>query len=203
MVHKKLIKKFDKQAKTYDRLRENGFQKRWREKLISDAKGSILELAVGAGGNFPYYVPEKVEKVTAVDFSPKMLEKARVVAHQYHLPVTFVKKDIELLEFEENQFDTIVSTLSFCGYEKPLQTFENISKWCKPEGQILLLEHGISSNFLFSKLQQIMNPLFVRMAGCHQKRDMMKLISLSPIEIQRTEHYWLDVFQLIWAKPIK
>jgi ubiquinone/menaquinone biosynthesis C-methylase UbiE len=201
MNNKRLIKKFDKQANTYDRIREKEFQKKWREKLIKEAKGSVLEVAVGAGGNFPYYNPEEIRKITAVDFSPKMLEKARVAAHLYHLPVEFIKSDIDQLVFEENQFDTIVSTLSFCGYPQPLQTLENLSKWCKPMGQILLLEHGISSNFLFSTLQKIFDPLAVRAIGCHQNRNIMELISLSPIEIQKVEHHWFDVFHLVWAKP--
>ncbi|MDR0139396.1 class I SAM-dependent methyltransferase [Metabacillus idriensis] len=203
MNNNKLIKKFDKQANTYDRIREKEIQRKWREKLMKEAKGSVLEIAVGAGGNFPYYNPEEIGKVTAVDFSPKMLEKARAAAHQYHLPVELIESDIDQLEFEENQFDTIVSTLSFCGYPEPLQTLENLSKWCKPKGQILLLEHGISSNFLFSKLQKILDPIFVRMIGCHQNRNIMELISLSPIEIQKVEHHWFDVFHLVWAKPKK
>jgi ubiquinone/menaquinone biosynthesis C-methylase UbiE len=203
MNHKKLMKKFDRQAKTYDRLREKEFQKRWREKLIHHAKGAVLELAVGAGGNFPYYDPGKVLTITAIDFSPKMLEKARTAAHQYHLLVEFIENDIEQLEFEENQFDTIVSTLSFCGYQKPLHMFEKISKWCKPDGQILLLEHGVSSNYFFTMLQKILDPVFVRTTGCHQNRNILELISLSPIEIQKVENYWLDVFHMVWAKPKK
>lgn len=147
----KLIKKFDKQAKTYDRIREKEIQRKWREKLIKEAKGSVLEVAVGAGGNFPYYNSEEIGKITAVDFSPKMLEKARAAAHQYHLPVEMIESDIDQLEFAENQFDTIVSTLSFCGYPQPLKTLENLSKWCKPTGQILLLEHGISAPILYSQ----------------------------------------------------
>ncbi|MED2974869.1 class I SAM-dependent methyltransferase [Fictibacillus sp. B-59209] len=201
MNNKKLIKKFDKQANTYDRIKEKQIQGKWREKLIEEAKGSVLEVAVGAGGNFPFYNREEIEKITAVDFSPKMLEKARVASHQYHLPIEFVERDIDHLEFEENQFDTIVSTLSFCGYPQPLKTLENLSKWCKPMGKILLLEHGISSNFIFSTLQKVLDPLAVRTNGCHQNRDIMELISLSPIEIQKVEHHWLDVFHLVWAKP--
>ncbi|WP_191567351.1 class I SAM-dependent methyltransferase [Metabacillus idriensis] len=202
-MNNKLIKKFDKQANTYDRIRGKEIQRKWREKLIKDAKGSVLEVAIGAGGNFPYYNSEEIGKITAVDFSPKMLEKARVAAHQYNLPVEIIESDIDQLEFEENQFDTIVSTLSFCGYPQPLQTLENLSKWCKPRGQILLLEHGISSNFLFSKLQKILDPIFVRMIGCHQNRNIMELISLSPIEIQKVEHHCFDVFHMVWAKPKK
>ncbi|WP_244520368.1 class I SAM-dependent methyltransferase [Fictibacillus solisalsi] len=202
-MNKKLIKKFNRQAQTYDRMRENQFQRKWREKLIGEAKGHVLELAVGAGGNFPFYKIEKIDTITAVDFSPEMLGKAKKAARQYHLPAAFIESDIDELFFENQQFDSIVSTLSFCGYSSPARILENVSKWCKPNGQVLLLEHGISSNFLISTLQRALDPLAVKTVGCHQNRNIMKLVNHSPLDIQKAEHHWLNVFHLIWAKPRK
>ncbi|RXZ02552.1 class I SAM-dependent methyltransferase [Fictibacillus sp. S7] len=202
-VNKKLIKKFNRQAETYDRLREKQFQKKWREKLIGEARGHVLELAVGAGGNFPFYRLEEIHTITAVDFSPEMLGKAEEAAQHYHLPVKFIESDIEELAFEKQQFDTVVSTLSFCGYSNPVRILENVSTWCKPHGQVLLLEHGISSNLFASTLQRALNPLAVKTVGCHQNRNIMELLNRSPLEIQKAEHHWLDVFHLIWATPRK
>ncbi|MDN4523051.1 class I SAM-dependent methyltransferase [Fictibacillus fluitans] len=202
-MNKKLIEKFNSQAKTYDRMREKHFQQKWRKKLIGEAKGHVLELAVGAGGNFPFYRLEEIDSITAVDFSPEMLHKARKGAHLYHLPVRFIESDIEKLVFEKHKFDTVISTLSFCGYRNPLQILENVSTWCKPNGQVLLLEHGISSNFIVSKIQKAMDPFAVKTVGCHQDRNIMELISRSPLDIQKAEHHWMDVFHLIWAKPRK
>lgn len=78
MEKRKLISLFDKQAVQYDKNRENPTQARWRKKLLSHARGEVLELAVGAGANFPFYPPEI--KLTAADFSEMMIEKAQLAA---------------------------------------------------------------------------------------------------------------------------
>lgn len=54
MDTERLIRIFDRQATDYDRKRDDPKQRRWRQKLIGSAKGEVLELAVGAGANFPF-----------------------------------------------------------------------------------------------------------------------------------------------------
>ncbi|MFC4617728.1 class I SAM-dependent methyltransferase [Camelliibacillus cellulosilyticus] len=76
-LHKK-IHIFNRQAKQYERQAEHQTLGVWRKQLLSSARGNILELAVGAGNNFPFYPPGA--EVTAVDFSPLMLEKAKKIA---------------------------------------------------------------------------------------------------------------------------
>ncbi|MCD7033625.1 class I SAM-dependent methyltransferase [Metabacillus sp. GX 13764] len=203
MNHHKLIKKFNKQADTYDRIREKQYQGKWRKALLEEAHGAVLEAAIGAGGNYPYYRQEAIKKIIGVDFSPKMLEKAKDADEQYSLPVELIESDINQLKFEEDQFDTIVSTLSLCGYPNPKETLESWAKWCKPNGSILLLEHGISSNPFFSILQRTLDPFAVRAVGCHQNRNFKEIISRSPLEIKKAEDHWFGVFHLIWAKPQK
>jgi ubiquinone/menaquinone biosynthesis C-methylase UbiE len=43
----------------------------WRRRLLQEVEGKVLELAVGAGANFPFY-PQDVD-ITAVDFSQQIL----------------------------------------------------------------------------------------------------------------------------------
>ncbi|WP_052339642.1 class I SAM-dependent methyltransferase [Gorillibacterium massiliense] len=74
MEKAKRIRIFDKQADQYDKSRESLQQKLWRQHLIAHAKGRVLELAVGAGANFPFYPPSV--RITAADFSSAMLDKA-------------------------------------------------------------------------------------------------------------------------------
>ncbi|WP_213089000.1 class I SAM-dependent methyltransferase [Siminovitchia sp. FSL H7-0308] len=200
MVKKeKLVRLFDRQAKRYAKGKDSASLKRWRQELIRQAEGEVLELAVGAGANFPYY-PSGV-KVTATDFSEEMLRKARVAAAAHHMDAVFICGDIEKMSFDEESFDTIVSTLSFCCYENPLGMFQKIQRWCKPDGNILLLEHGISSHVAISTFQRTFNPLFCRVVGCHHNRDMLELVKASGIEIDKVESHWFNMVHLIWAKP--
>lgn len=196
-----LVRKFDKQARLYEKKRKKQAQKKWRQKLIRSAKGKVLEVAVGAGANFPFYGPDV--KITAVDFSPEMLKKAKEAAQEYGIEAEFIQADIENLSFASDSFDTVVSTLSLCGYEDPIQVLNQFNRWCKKDGRILLMEHGISSNFVLASLQKALDPLAYRLVGCHQNRDIMHIIQSSKIVLEKTESYWTDMVHLIWAKPGK
>lgn len=201
MDGEKLIHKFDKQARMYEMRRRNGRGKEmiWRRRLIGSAQGKVLEVGVGAGANFSFY-SDGVD-VTGVDFSGEMLSKARVAAVECGVQAEFVQSDVETLEFPEASFDTVVSTLTMCGYKDPLAVLKKFNRWCRPNGQILLLEHGISSNWLAGVIQKAVNPLFRRMAGCHMDRDMLRIFRESGIQMIRTERHMLGAVYLAWAKP--
>lgn len=199
MKKQKLIRIFDKQATQYEKKTGDPSQKRWREQLLSHAKGEVLELAVGAGANFPYYPPGV--KVTATDFSEAMLEKAKRAATHHRMDANWICSDIEEMDFPDQAFDTIISTLSFCSYDNPLMVLNKIKRWCKPDGQILLLEHGISSNLGVSAAQKVLNPLLYRIYGCHYTRDILELVRESGLEMNKVESYWLNMVHLIWANP--
>jgi len=201
MDKEKLIHKFDRQAGVYDNRRKKSSDRKWREPLVSCAYGKVLEVSVGAGANFPFY-PKGVE-VTAVDFSSEMLLAAERGAVDHRLQVTFMQSDVESLAFPANTFDTIVSTLSFCGYENPLHVLASLNAWCKPDGQILLMEHGRSSNPILRSLQNSVNPMFRRMVGCHFNRDIMGMVQQAGLRIEREEHHWLDMIHRVWARPNK
>ncbi|MEF2245221.1 class I SAM-dependent methyltransferase [Paenibacillus sp. IITD108] len=199
MDKQKLIRIFDKQATLYENKKDGPAQKRWRQQLLSHAKGQVLELAVGAGANFPFY-PPKV-KITATDFSEAMLDKAKKAARLHRIDGHFICSDIENMNFPDHSFDTIVSTLSFCSYDNPLLVLNKINRWCKPGGTLLFMEHGISSNVAVSAVQKTLNPLLYRFYGCHHTRNIMKLVRESGIAIDKTESYWFNMVHLIWAKP--
>ncbi|TDL56147.1 class I SAM-dependent methyltransferase [Paenibacillus dendritiformis] len=199
MEKQKLIQIFDRQANQYDKKREGSKVKQWRQQLLGDAKGEVLELAVGAGANFPFYPPGV--KVTAADFSAAMLEKAQRAAREHRLNVRFICADIEELDFAVHSFDTVVSTLSMCSYDQPRMVLDKIARWCRPDGLILLMEHGISSNRALSAVQRALNPLLYRTYGCHHTRDIQGLVRQAGLDLVRTDSYWLDMVQLIWARP--
>jgi ubiquinone/menaquinone biosynthesis C-methylase UbiE len=93
MKKEKLISIFDKQSAQYASRKEGAQQQLWRRELLAHAKGRVLELAVGAGANFPFY-PSDV-KVTATDFSEKMLAEARRTASDYKVDSEFIRADID------------------------------------------------------------------------------------------------------------
>lgn len=197
----RIIKTFDKQAKIYEKRRRTRSDRKWRERLLTSTRGEVLEVGVGAGANFPYY-PQGL-RVTGVDFSEEMLKKAEEAAIEEGIEAQFILSDVESFSCEENSFDTIISTLSLCGYENPTKVLNSFNKWCRPDGNILLLEHGKSSNKMIGSIQTMLNPIHRKIAGCHLNRDMLHVIEQSNIHIGRMEHYLTGMVHLVWAKPNK
>ncbi|GGE23526.1 methyltransferase type 11 [Marinithermofilum abyssi] len=201
MKRTNLIKKFDRQAPIYEKMRRKKRLSQWRSRLIGAARGKVLELAIGAGTNFPFY-PSGVE-VTAVDFSPEMIKRAKTAAQEYSLDVEFLRADVEELSFPPDSFDTVISTCSLCGYDDPVSVLNHMNRWCKKDGRILLMEHGISSNAALAAMQKMLDPVAYKVVGCHQKRDMMKMIEESGVIVDKAEHYMAGVVHLVWAQPSK
>ncbi|CAM3906338.1 class I SAM-dependent methyltransferase [Cohnella lubricantis] len=198
----KSIHKFNKQAGRYDKKREMRELASHRSRLLSSARGRVLELGAGAGNNLPFYGPDV--ELLAVDFSPSMLERAKAAnERRYRLKAEFRQGDVDSLTLEESTFDTIVSTLSLCAYRDPMKALANMNRWCKPEGQVLLMEHGVSSNKAIAIAQKALDPLVYKWAGCHQNRDIMKLIEASPLEVTRAEHYMSGMLHVVWCRSTR
>ncbi|MFC4598230.1 class I SAM-dependent methyltransferase [Cohnella hongkongensis] len=193
------VRLFDRQAAKYGRRRENATMQSWRSELLSGARGQVLELAVGAGANFRYY-PAGV-RVIATDFSPRMLTLAREAAKACRMEAEFLLSDIERLEFPDHSFDTIVSTLSFCSYEDPIGVLRKLRRWCKPDGALLFLEHGISRHAIVAAAQRLLNPLLYRTIGCHHTRDIPAMIAEAGIRIESKESHMLKMVHLLRATP--
>ncbi|SDK34312.1 class I SAM-dependent methyltransferase [Lacicoccus qingdaonensis] len=195
------IKKFDRQVDVYVRMRDNDKFSKYRSRLFHKASGDVLEVGVGTGLNFPYF--NEVEKLTAVDFSEPMIAEAEKEAVKYPFPADFIRVDAEDAEFEDDSFDTIVSSLSFCSYNHPVELLNKFNLWCKEGGRILLFEHGLVKNKVLQTVQKAVDPLTMSAIGCHQNRDIEALAESSDLKIVEVKRYVLGALYLIEAKPLK
>lgn len=202
MKKEKLIKKFDKQVKMYENNRSNQKLAWLRNKIIKRAYGKVLEVGVGAGANFSYYDRNNVE-ITGVDFSSEMIKSAQRAASTFQVRAEFIQEDIDELILEDNSFDCVVSTLSLCSYPDPIVTLNKFNSWCRNDGIILLMEHGLSSNPLVSFTQKMIDPLYAKISGCHCNRNINKVVEKSNLLVDHIESYWSDIIYLIQAKPSK
>ncbi|MFT7823654.1 MAG: class I SAM-dependent methyltransferase [Sulfurimonas sp.] len=110
-------KKYSNVSKIYDIIEwpmEQLLLKKMRKQAVALAKGKVLEVGAGTGKNFPYYDRDNVQ-LTAIDFSTGMLEIAKKRKVQMGWDdLKLMKMDVEHLVFEDNSFDTVVSTFVFC-----------------------------------------------------------------------------------------
>lgn len=199
MDRQSLIQKFDKKAKKYNKRRKNNHAYKFRRRIFQEAEGKVLEASIGSGLNFPYY--NRNIELVGIDFSHEMLKTARLAAKKYPYKTRFIQEDVETVELSPNSFDTIISSASLCAYQDPIHVLNNFQKWCKPEGKILLLEHGICTNKTVGWLQKLSNPLALRLAGCHQDRNITEIVKKSNLKLIREERYYGGYLYLIWARP--
>jgi len=174
---------------------------RLKKNLLSKANGKILEVACGTGSNIPFFPVGS--DITAIDLSPKMLEIAKENATKHGLNVRLAVMDAEYLEFPDGTFDTVVSTLSTCTFPNPLKALDEMKRVCRPNGLILLLEHG-HSNLPWLANFQDRNEYqhYQDHAGCRWNQDPLDLIRSAGIKVLRSKRNILGMFHSIEAKPL-
>lgn len=157
-------------------------------------------MACGIGSNFPFLPVDS--EIMAVDLSPKMLKIARKNAIKHGLNVNFAVMDAEHLEIPDGSFDTVVSTLSTCTFPNPLKALQEIQRVCRPNGLILLLEHGHSSLPWLAKYQDRHEyQHYEDHAGCRWNQDPLDLVQSVGIKV-RSKRNILGMFHSIEAMPL-
>lgn len=194
--------RYDRIAAIYDLIEapmERGKFARWREKLWAEVKGPrVLEVGVGTGKNFPYY--PKDATVTAIDFSPRMLDRARLRAEREKIRVDLRLMDVQNLEFPDNTFDSVVATFVFCSVPDAIKGLQELRRVTKPDGKIFLLEH-VRPRGLAGTLADLLNPLVVRLWGPNINRRTVENVRRAGLAIERVEDLWRDIVKLIVARP--
>ena len=171
-------KRYDRIAPYFEMMEammEGLFFKSWRKKLWSKVEGHhILEVGVGTGKNFEYYPPGA--RVTAIDFSPAMLKQASQKKAQKAVKVDLDLMDIQSLAFADSSFDTVIASFVFCSVPQPLKGLKELHRVCKPGGQVLLLEHVISTKPFLAKVMNFFNPIILILVGANINRNTLRNI---------------------------
>jgi SAM-dependent methyltransferase len=132
------------------------FASKWAEKLASQTNiphtylekpamnGKLPDLknksvlCVGCGtGEECEHLKSLGATVTGIDISPGLIEYA--TAH--HSDINFQEMDMESLDFPENSFDYVYSSLTFHYVDSWKKILNTISKVLKPEGILLFSTH--------------------------------------------------------------
>jgi ubiquinone/menaquinone biosynthesis C-methylase UbiE len=172
---------------------------RHRRRLFAQARGEVLDVACGAGANFRYLTG--AQSVTAVDFSPAMLELARHRAAALPLTAAVYLMDAEQLDFPDHRFDTVVSALATCSFPDTLAALREMRRVCRPDGRILLLEHGRSRVGAIARLQDRYAPQFYQNNACRWNQEPLELARAAGLRIVSAERALLGILHRIVAAP--
>jgi ubiquinone/menaquinone biosynthesis C-methylase UbiE len=193
-------RRYDRGAVRYDLMTwpmERMAMDRFRGRLIAQVAGPrVLEVGVGTGRNLPLYRPGL--HVDAIDFSPRMLERAR----RKPLPadVTLHLMDVQDLQFAPGSFDSVVATCVFCSVPDPVRGLSEIRRVLRPGGRALFLEHVRPGTPWLAKVFDWLDPLVAR-AGPHINRRTMANIAAAGFTVDREENVMSDILKLVAAHP--
>lgn len=197
----KTRQRYDRLAPWYDGLEgflEGLIFRRLRKQLWAKAEGAhILEVGVGTGKNFPFYPPGS--RMTAIDFSPKMLAQAERKRDRKQIAVDLALQDVQSLPYADNSFDTVIASFVFCSVPQPRKGLKELYRVLKPGGQLLLLEHVLSSNKTKAALMNLLNPLVVKAVGANINHQTVKNVQACPFRKILIDPASSDMIKLIQA----
>jgi len=155
-----------------------------RTLALQEVSGDVLEIGLGSGGNLPYY-PKTIQRLTAVEPSSGMHERAKNRVIETGRTVEWHQAKGEQLPFEEGRFDTVVTTQLLCSVEDVDKVLKESFRILKPGGQYHFLEHVISKEPKICKWQYRLNGLHKIVAcGCELIKDIEQSIRDSEFEVK-------------------
>ena len=202
-----MTKQTDKVKNRYNRISnvynmmDHMIRPAWRNEMLRNLEGNILEVGVGTGANFDYY-PINTH-VTGIDFSTKMLNKAKEKIPSSKAHITLKEMDIEQMDFSDNTFDFVISSCVFCSVPNPVAGFEEIRRVVKPGGKIIMLEHMRSENPLIGSVLDIINPFTVRLSGANVNRKTVSNIEKAGLKIENEEYLLTSIMRKLTIVPNK
>jgi ubiquinone/menaquinone biosynthesis C-methylase UbiE len=168
-------------------------------RLARDARGEVLELAIGTGRTLPEYGADV--RLTGLDLSPGMLAVARRRASALGRTVELVEGDAQALPFADASFDTVLSVFSLCTVPDVPRVLAEARRVLRPGGQLLLTEHVRSPNALVRGVQHVAEPVMWRCFCDHLLRDPLDHLAAAGYEATVVERSRLGLLERVAARP--
>ena len=173
----------------YDRMSrktEEAGLRALREGLLADASGRVLEIGGGTGANLPHY-PDDVESLVVTEPEPPMLRRLQRKAREEAPLAKVLRAPAEDLPFEDDSFDTVVSTLVLCGVDDQARALREARRVLRPGGRLLFLEHVRADDPDLARYQDRINWLNRLMVDCDCNRPTLASIEAEGFTVSRLE----------------
>ena len=117
---------------------------------------TLLEVGVGTGLSLPLY--PRHNKITGIDISSKMLDKAGEKIAEHRLTNIDLKvMDAQNMKFPDNSFDCVTACYVVSAAPDPLKVVSEVCRVCKPGGRIVFINHFKSRNPILAMFETLIN----------------------------------------------
>lgn len=175
--------------------------RRIRRRLLSRARGVVLELGAGTGVNARHYSPQQVDQLTVSDRDRResVLRERYRPAAESGVSLSVDRIDAERLPAADNSCDTVVATLLFCSVGCPACGFEEIRRVLRPDGRYLFLEHVRPTHRRMARFFDRINPLWNQLSrGCNLNRTTLATLEAAGFQLTQMEQDRRGV--LVWGE---
>lgn len=147
-----------------------------RRRLLAKARGRVLEVGAGTGLNLRYY-PERLERLVIAEPAAHMAARIDPARRPGPEPAEVVNARAEELPFEDDSFDTVVSTLVLCTVQDPELAVAEIARVLRPGGRLLFCEHVHADPGMLRNWQdRLAEPWAAFAGGCRCDRSTLETI---------------------------
>lgn len=181
-------KVYNRYSSVYDLIFGRVFQsgREMAPDLLALSPGlEVLEVGVGTGLSLPMFPPG--QKITGIDLSQKMLDKAAERIGEMGLKnVTLQKMDATRLEFPDDSFDRVLAAYFISTVPEPVAVVNEMKRVCRPGGYLVFLNHFLNENPVIGFFEKVFSPLFYRV-GFYTDLDLDQLMRETNLEIESKE----------------
>lgn len=161
----------------------------WRQQLLEQARGEVLEIGAGTGASIDSYSARVTRLVlTEPEQHMRKILAAKVNRHARD-GIVVADCRAEAIDAGDAAFDTVVTSLVCCSVTDLQACLQEIMRVLKPGGRLIFLEHvAAAEGSSRRRWQDWINPLWKTLMGnCHLNRETEQAIVAGGFEIERIE----------------
>jgi phosphatidylethanolamine/phosphatidyl-N-methylethanolamine N-methyltransferase len=151
----------------------------------------VLEVGVGTGLSLPLY-PDYV-RLTGIDMSSEMLDKARTRIARRNLTNVdaLLEMDAENMTFPDGAFDRVVAMYVVSVVEQPARLLHELKRVCRPGGEIFIVNHVRSKHPIIGAVEKHLARFSAKL-GFHPDFELGQMINGSARleEIATVNFFW-------------
>jgi ubiquinone/menaquinone biosynthesis C-methylase UbiE len=160
-----------------------------RQSLLAGASGRVLEIGAGTGANLGLY-SSTIDGLVLTEPEPPMLRRLQEAARERAPSAQVLQAPAEGLPFDDDSFDTVVSTLVLCGVRDQARALREARRVLRPGCRLLFLEHVRSDDPSLAHRQDRINWLNRLVAQCDCNRGTLAAIEgagFTVTQLEKTE----------------